>query len=1466
MWDDPQPPNPGFRECLDEPFPPRWPDAHPPRMSDRPHFPFRGGARVPSSHFGSQGSLPYSRREVGTGQHALWQEDRIPPEDPINYNLSRMGLPPGNYRAVGLQDEEMRDSDYREPNTLGNEFRGLLALDMDYREKEASIVDHRESGRSDVDYRLEEESAIAYRERLPPPSIFRERESLEYRKRVAAEVELRERASLELEHRERLATALDYRDRDVSELEYKRRLNILLEQRKWETALLGMRQREAAEMLLLDRISPDILIREREAAAIREREAAALAVREREALREREAAALAVREREAVRQREAVALAVRQREAAALAVRQREAVELALRAREVMELEMRQRMVMNYRETGTPGHYRESVDHNLRATESEAVRLRESNMEAHMIDRDRGLDYRDRVIIDYSGSENNALPYREEETAHLDYMEVEYKKEAFDGSPQEPAALGYGQEETLHAQYENMEIPGFTIQKHTDMDYLGKETINSEYWDNEIRDSDYRGRVNTGLDYRDMEAVDSDYRNKEKTDSYYLEKESEDSDYRNGGGNPVVADSDDSPSVQKTSQNALTEIKPATDYSEVPTHVLAPNESPSVLNEPLPNADAGSIPFSSYEEPQKSALPNVKSEGPQQICVQSTTTTKGEVQSESEPASCPGKLDMDFRDRPKPDPKQDLKEVAEKAVGYTDSPSKEICPSDQDLRKKEDFSKESKMVDCDQDFRSGGYKQEKDEDLRVGKEQRPVDLLDESSLLFDFLKIAAQELKQQKDKGSVWQEPGGDVVSHTSETPVTDLLSNQAQATASAKPSGLESAAPGMKFLSNEDADYRKTDFKDVDLRRNVDIRLGHQAKGLDKRSQGDPQPGSKDKDYRRAALPDGATRIIWLDGLPTGASREEILSTLSGAHRLPVDDVNLIGYIPGYSLGSVCVEFSLVEEAVGCMEANKGIVYFKGKKINLKYIPNSDRWNCQQCKTVNVLSKERCWQCSALRAGSDHLPLRDARKVLPASYRLPSPRGKKRKARQNSSARSPDRSKEKTPPRERSPLSKSRKETRRSLSNTATVIIKGLGFYTTADSVVKALKPYAQISVHNVRVVRNRKSERCGFGFVDLKDHKEATRLTVQMRELKPPLKIDGKPINMDLSHGRRCYDQPKAQKGAKAAPRKEATRLTAQMRERKTPLKIDGKPINVHLALGRRRDDQPKAQKGAKAAPRKGRRHRGPRRKGPGNKGKVDRNGPSFVFDPKTGSYVDPLTNAVFDASKMQHTKEEQPLRAPGKEPATQRRRGFTEDKEEDGNEDPFKRPLPPQMTKKEEPAPELKDNPLIKLLGEYGDSDEEEEQEELVLPPLRKKPPPPPPPPAPKPIPKPVAPVASSSKDDKLTDWKKMVCLLCRRQFFSKETLIKHQMLSLLHKQNMALHENTKKSQKELTLIQQKEMKETGKGLDSGVHGPETKNQKVPDKSSETQTRAEVPASPESYLEHKKRLVLARYKKLK
>ncbi|XP_029007000.1 RNA-binding protein 5 [Betta splendens] len=58
------------------------------------------------------------------------------------------------------------------------------------------------------------------------------------------------------------------------------------------------------------------------------------------------------------------------------------------------------------------------------------------------------------------------------------------------------------------------------------------------------------------------------------------------------------------------------------------------------------------------------------------------------------------------------------------------------------------------------------------------------------------------------------------------------------------------------------------------------------------------------------------------------------------------------------------------------------------------------------------------------------------------------------------------------------------------------------------------------------------------------------------------------------------------------------------------------------------------------------------------------------------------------------------------------------------------------------------------------------------------------------------------------DKLTDWNKLACLLCRRQFPNKESLIRHQQLSDLHKKNLEVLRRSKMSEAELEELERKE----------------------------------------------------------
>ncbi|KAM9799989.1 RNA-binding protein 5 isoform X1 [Syngnathus typhle] len=127
--------------------------------------------------------------------------------------------------------------------------------------------------------------------------------------------------------------------------------------------------------------------------------------------------------------------------------------------------------------------------------------------------------------------------------------------------------------------------------------------------------------------------------------------------------------------------------------------------------------------------------------------------------------------------------------------------------------------------------------------------------------------------------------------------------------------------------------------------------------------------------------------------------------------------------------------------------------------------------------------------------------------------------------------------------------------------------------------------------------------------------------------------------------------------------------------------------------------------------------------------------------------------------------------------------------------GSEDLFKKPLAP--LKKEEKSKRLMGS-LGMLASDYaaGSDEEVEEDKEEVSRQISKAPP--------------------NVREDKLTDWKKMACLLCRRQFPNKDALIRHQQLSDLHKQNMEIHLKIKRSKKELEALENQEKEKPVKGV--------------------------------------------------
>ncbi|KAI4893867.1 hypothetical protein NFI96_015020 [Prochilodus magdalenae] len=139
--------------------------------------------------------------------------------------------------------------------------------------------------------------------------------------------------------------------------------------------------------------------------------------------------------------------------------------------------------------------------------------------------------------------------------------------------------------------------------------------------------------------------------------------------------------------------------------------------------------------------------------------------------------------------------------------------------------------------------------------------------------------------------------------------------------------------------------------------------------------------------------------------------------------------------------------------------------------------------------------------------------------------------------------------------------------------------------------------------------------------------------------------------------------------------------------------------------------------------------------------------------------------------------------------------------------GGDDLFKKPLTP--AKKDEKGSKRAMGSLGMLAADYGagsdDEEEEKHEKQEGSQPAKSLP---------------------EAKEDRLTDWKKMACLLCRRQFPNKDALVRHQQLSDLHKQNMEIHLKIKKSKKELEALENQE-KELG--MKESSSPPEAKRRK-------------------------------------
>nr|XP_060621726.1 RNA-binding protein 6 isoform X1 [Anolis sagrei ordinatus] len=637
-----------------------------------------------------------------------------------------------------------------------------------------------------------------------------------------------------------------------------------------------------------------------------------------------------------------------------------------------------------------------------------------------------------------------------------------------------------------------------------------------------------------------------------------------------------------------------------------------------------------------------------------------------------------------------------------------------------------------------------------------------------------------------------------------------------------------ESSGLGVKekseldFLGRQDTDYRGIEYRDVDHRlpggQLFDYEHGKAfAEGKSCKAS---QPDLQDQDYRTGLKDVKPSKLIRLERVPETATKDDILHAFQATAGFPMKNLRLKDYTTGYNYGYICVEFSLLEEAIACMEANQGMLMIGDKEVTLEYCQAPEFWMCKQCKIPNVAHRSYCTVCKLPKTGTEGKIYKEKENVpekpKPEEESLEEPNPSKEPVLQKaapeqlfqppcSEPKKKDENREQYPSQERRKDSEmypprkenqdhgSRKtmETKHQDDESKTLMLKRIPRFTPPEVIVGLLAPYVRLSTSSVRVMKN-KTGRMGYtyGFIELDSHAEAHRLVKLLQDLDPPISIDGR-------------------------------------------------AVDVNLATGKRRNEY--GDQGDRFG--QGRRDRNDRRGSDSQKRRSDSSSDvsTFIYDPDTGNYFDPISGVYYDPN----TQREIPMgreasaspppprsgrRRRSKERSNEREETYSRDNRERRErhrnktaknepqeerlpaEDVFKKPLPPTLKKEETTPPQPKVvNPLIELLGEYGgDSDnEEEEEEEEAEEQIQAQPQPQPQPHTPRlPVQQEERTQRAENDEDKLTDWNKLACLLCRRQFPNKEVLMKHQQLSNLHKQNLEIHRKIKRSEQELAYLERRE----------------------------------------------------------
>ncbi|NWI50027.1 RBM6 protein, partial [Calyptomena viridis] len=932
-----------------------------------------------------------------------------------------------------------------------------------------------------------------------------------------------------------------------------------------------------------------------------------------------------------------------------------------------------------------------------------------------------------------------------------------------------------------HHDFRGRDFPpsDFQGRDESQMDFRGREPPPSEYRGRDMYTGDFREREGPPMDFRGGDVPSGDYRNRETFRMNYRDREAHNMDYRGRDEPPSDFRGRGSYDLDFRGRDGSHSDFRARDMSELDYRGRDHSYS-DFRNRDVPDLDFRGVGTSDLDFRNRNA-----------------------------PSS-------DFRNRHRSRSDQDFR--SRDVAPPMDFSDREMPPMDQSLV---DFRRNQSTAPLAEREGSG---------LSTGKR-------DESALGLDRTPFGSQKGEFQHSEAPAREEESlglglEDDTAHNfqnSRGPLPTLQDQEEQPQTFANKQQQQQLSGGeqqssdsdlglkgegdLDFLGRQDTDYRNMEYRDVDHRlpgnQMFDYEHGKSFSEGKPSKDSRPYKSLQDQDYRTCPKYVKPSKLIRLGGVPETATKDDILNAFRGPDGTPVKDLRLKDYSSVICVCWARLSFTPLSQ--------QGTLSIGGKEVTLEYTPCPEFWRCKRCKVCTVGYRSSCSYCKLPRdgeyiwspvlaetkletpeqelSGQPESPKQPLQPSVPAPQPECQPQEQEPRKRDEGRERRPSQEKRRDMDRHQEPPSQREGEeaTPPDGGGSRTIMLKRITRFTPPEVIVGLLAPYVRLSTSSVRIMKN-KAGRMGqtYGFIELESHAEALRLLKILQNLDPPI----------------C---------------------------------IDGRTLEVNLATGRRRNDYGE--------------HGDNSYYGPGRRGMRDRRGgesqrrtraqsPSdvstYIYDPETGNYYDPIAGTYYDprtqrevtidrescsspteSRRRRHGSQERTnerKESHGRDNRDKKDKGKSTAKTETGEEkfsaeDVFKKPLPPSVKKEESAAPPKVVNPLIGLLGEYGgDSDNEEEEEEEEQSQAQWLPPPPHPP-----AQREEQPRKAKASDDKLTDWNKLACLLCRRQFPNKEVLIKHQQLSNLHKQNLEIHMKIKRSEQELAYLEKRERE--GRHKDKG-----------------------------------------------